>query len=162
MTAPQRVPNGPTNRPNLHTSTELAQAIARIELDATRTLSRRVWMTSAQVFDGIHKSLPKMRSKAANGQWDRFDLETALDCLVTRGLAEAEREDAQVTETRPQRYRWTRYATVEALTRYASTSRRCERAGCEKRITGDNSRERYCSRTCANTESFARRGGRAK
>lgn len=77
-------------------------------------------------------------------------------------VAEAEREDAQVTETRPQRYRWTRYATVEALTRYASTSRRCERAGCENRITGDNSRERYCSRTCANTESFARRGGRAK
>ena len=155
MIAPTPRRGGTTNRPALRTSTELAQAVACLELDATPTLSRRTWASAYDVFRRVGKLLPK----SSRVTFDRFDLETALDVLVVRGLAEAEWEDAQLTETRPQRYRWTKRATVESLERFTANARRCQRVGCEVVLRGDDGHVRYCSARCRHVQAERDRKG---
>ncbi len=153
MTAPQRLTTSPSQRVNLHTSTELAQAVARLELSATPTLMLHTYLTAGQVFARVR---PHIAPGGKDQRFDRHDLETALDVLAARGLVSLEREEWETTAARPQRYRWSRLATVESLERFTATERRCERQSCGKRIDRD---VRFCSKTCANGESKRRARG---
>jgi len=79
---------------------------------------------------------------------ERADVDVALDYLAGRGLASRTREEWEVSPSRSQGYRWSRFATPEALRRFVSTER-C--AVCRTPLPPPKRKApelRYCSQRC--------------
>lgn len=132
----------------LHTPTELAQSIARLESEATLTLSRNQYQTAGKLYV---RCLPLL---VVGRDVERGEFEAALDVLAIRGLVSLDREEWEVTSAKPQRYRWSRLATLEALTRFASTQHRCAYERCGRILARRDIR--FCNSKCASLKSHAR------
>lgn len=104
-------------RTDLYTARDMAARICALELTATKTLSRRQWMTVREVFPRVERALPR-QARNVKIKYEPADVETVLDVLVIAGLAECELDEMDVRPSRPQRYRWSRFATVESLERF--------------------------------------------
>lgn len=140
----------------LHTSTDLAQTLCRLALHGHRWLGRVDWSTASDAWHALRTVLPRARTKDEVGtSYERADVETALDVLAIRGLVSLEREEWAVTLARPQRYRWSRLATLEAMERFASTAHRCAYERCGRVL--ERRDVRFCNSRCASLKSHARR-----
>lgn len=138
----------------LHTSTELGQTLCRLALHGHRWLGRVDWSTAGDAWHALREMLPRPRGKGSIG-YERADVETALELLAIRGLVSLEREEWRVTLARPQRYRWAKLATPEAMERFASTAHRCAYERCGRVM--ERRDVRFCNSKCASLKSHARR-----
>lgn len=101
----------PTERIDL-TILELARKLVQLQRTA---LTRVDYITASDVRQRI-------RGREHPPALDEC-MGSVLDYLVDRGLVVAMRDEREVTVCRPQRYRWSKHATEEALTRFARPER---------------------------------------
>lgn len=100
--------------------------------DFARELVRRELATPGAVLDRViyRRAGEIAASKANKPRFASGCIESALDYLVSKGLVEEAEHDGHVTAANPQRYRWTRQASADALGRVADPRERCGGPGC--------------------------------
>ena len=82
---------------------------------------------------------------------ERADVDVALDYLAGRGLASRTREEWEVSPSRSQGYRWSRFATEDALKRFVDGGvKKCAWRKCRAVLEGGQPHGRFCSNRCAN------------